>query len=120
MTGHANFRLTDESETLSERAKPYAPQPMIARQVSAEIRAELARREQRIDLVLQTGIAVLTFAALWLLTSGAEYARWGHVVGLVSQPFYIAAAWRGRQWGMFVVAIALCGLWLRGITNHFF
>lgn len=75
---------------------------------------------RRTDAALQAGIAVLTLAALWLLTSGAAEARWGHVIGLASQPLYMVATWRGRQWGMFIVAVMLVGIWGRGIANNFF
>lgn len=77
------------------------------------------RRRARVDAALQLAIAVLTLAALWLLTSSGPDTRWGHVVGLASQPFYIAASWRARQWGLFLVAVLMCGLWARGIVNGF-
>ena len=86
-----------------------------------QLRAQLwdeARRRARIDHALQAAIAVMTLAAVWLLTDPL-LARWGHVLGLASQPVYIAVTWRARQWGMFIVAVAMCGLWARGIVNHF-
>ena len=95
------------------RARPYPP-PL------PDLAWARARRDRVIDAWLQLGLAILTLAAIGLLTSATEYARWGHMVGLVSQPLYIAAAWRARQWGMFFVAVMLCGLWARGIANHFF
>jgi hypothetical protein len=81
---------------------------------------ELRRRRSRyLDVCLQISIALLTLVAIGLVTSGGQYARWGHVAGLISQPLYIAATWRARQWGMLAVAVALCGLWARGIANTF-
>lgn len=80
------------------------------------------RRDRRIDLALQICILVLSAAAVSLLTSAGPIARWGHVVGMASQPFWIWATWRAlpKQWGMFILAVGYCGLWARGITNHFF
>ena len=90
----------------------------------ADLVAELAqrkqaRRERLIDGALQLAIAVMTLAALWLITSTSPMARWGHVIGLLSQPLYMAATLRARQWGMFAVAVMLCGVWARGIANYF-
>lgn len=122
MSGQANFHMLpypEECEALSPRARTAFMAGLHA-DLAAEIAArQLARRDQRIDAFLQVSIAVLTMSAIWLLTSATEYARWGHVVGLVSQPFYLVATRRARQWGMYFVAFALCGMWLRGIVNNF-
>lgn len=77
-------------------------------------------RSKRLDRFLQVAIAALTLASLALITSESMYSRWGFVLGLASQPFYIAATWRARQWGMLGVAIVLIGVWLRGVANTFF
>jgi hypothetical protein len=119
MSGQANLRLTDECECLSSRSwtAQYHGRAALVAELDAR---ERARRDRAVDRFLQVSIALLTLAAIGLVTSASEYARWGHVVGLLSQPFYLAATRRARQWGMYVVALALCGLWLRGIVLHFF
>lgn len=119
MSGQANFRMLteyEETEALSSRAQAAGMLHDLALELDAR---EQARLDRRIDAVLQASIAVLTMSAIWLLTSGTEYARFGHIIGLVSQPFYMVATRRARQWGMYFVAIALCGMWLRGIVNNF-
>lgn len=82
--------------------------------------AAYARHRSHVDWLLQLAIGILTLMSLWLLTSDSPAARWGHVVGLASQPFYMLATWRARQWGMFFVAVMLLGVWSRGIVNNFF
>lgn len=72
-----------------------------------------------LDAVLQALIAVLTIAGLWLVTSGGVDARWGFVVSLAAQPFWLYATWRKRQWGMWFVAVVYSAAWLRGIVNTF-
>ncbi len=119
MSGQANIHLIDttgEEDYVRDARRRY----QIRADFVAELeRREKARRERWIDAGLELAIVVFTLAALWLVTSATPYARWGHVVGLFSQPFYIAATWRARRWGMFFVAVVLVGIWLRGIANNF-
>ncbi len=76
-------------------------------------------RSQRVDFALQVAIALLSFTAIALVASSGPLHRWGFVVGLVSQPFWIAATWRSRQHGMLLVSIFYCGAWAVGILNSF-
>lgn len=75
-------------------------------------------RARRLQLD-QVAIAILSAAAIVLLTEPGAIARWGFVVGLISQPFWICATWRARQTGMFVVSVLYLPIWIRGILIHF-
>lgn len=115
MSGEANMRFDDYNSAEAMHARVLA-----SASLAYEVRLrELERRARRVDRALQVAIALLTVTSLWLITSNAPEARWGHVLGLASQPFYIAATWRARQWGMFFVAVMLIGIWCRGIANTF-
>lgn len=82
--------------------------------------APLARTERlTVDGTLQIAIVVLSLVAAYLVAGTGPLAKWGFVVGLVSQPFYLVATWRARQWGMLLVAIFYCGAWVQGILNRF-
>jgi hypothetical protein len=89
-------------------------QPARLRDVVRMIGAELD-----LDALLETGIAVLSLAAIVMLVSGGSWHRWGSVVGLASQPFWIFATWRARRWGMFVVSCAYVFVWVFGIGTGF-
>jgi hypothetical protein len=79
-----------------------------------------ASRQRRAHNALQVAIAVPSIAALLLISIPSEYARWGFVVGILAQPFWMAATWRARQHGMFVVACCYAGAWALGIYARFF
>lgn len=72
-----------------------------------------------LDDLLQAGVLVFTVAALWLIGKPGRLARWGYLAGLAGQPFYLTASWRADQWGMFLAAVIVTGLWWRGAVNHF-
>lgn len=79
----------------------------------------MIERDRRIDSMLQIAIAVLSFVAITMIGSDGPLHRWGFVVGLASQPFWIIATWRARQWGILLLAIFYCGAWSQGIFNRF-
>lgn len=70
-------------------------------------------------MISQTFLAVLSLTAVFLLTSKPSN-RWGHVVGLASQPFWLYASFSAEQWGIFICAIAYTVMWIRGIKNNFY
>jgi len=121
MSGEANWLGPIERD---DSAADFLRNPE-RRRVVAELQAELDRRDRAhrdvvIDLCIEAAIVVLTFVALWLVTGAGPYARWGNVLGLASQPFYLAATWRANRWGMFIVAALTCGIWAHGIAKSFF
>ena len=73
-----------------------------------------------VDALLQIAVVLFSVPAMYLITGDGALAKWGWWLGLASQPFWIAATWRAKQWGMWAMAIIYTGMWLRGISNHFF
>lgn len=85
--------------------------------------AEILHRQRRarvVDAALQFSIAVVSMAAIACVSTTGELHRWGYVLGLASQPLWIAATWRARQWGMLALSIFYVGAWWQGIANRFF
>jgi hypothetical protein len=72
------------------------------------------------DLLLQVSIAILSLLAIAMISSTGPLHRWGFVIGLISQPLWLLATWRARQWGMFVLSIFYLVVWIQGIANRFF
>jgi hypothetical protein len=83
-------------------------------------RFRLFRRDRlTVDQAAQLAIVILSPLAIWLLASDSPTARWGFVVGLASQPAWIYAAARARQFGTLAVAVFYLAIWILGIVNHF-
>lgn len=94
--------------------------PLTLRDLAQMIAAEFDR-----DWLIQCAIFVLSLAAIAMVASTGSLHRWGFVVGLLSQPFWIAALWRARSpggarlWGMFLLSCIYCAVWIFGILNRF-
>lgn len=68
-------------------------------------------------MIAQTAILILSAVAIWLL-SCKEAGRWGWIVGLAAQPFWLYETFHAAQWGMFANSIAVTGIYARGLRNH--
>ena len=69
--------------------------------------------------IIQAAILILSGAAIWLVgRKDGRVRRWGYVVGLISQPFWIVATIQAGQPGMFLLSVFYCGAWADGIYNH--
>ena len=77
------------------------------------------------DAIIQIALAVLSLVAIAMIASTGPWHRWGFVVGLASQPFWILASWRarnprgGRPWGMLALSLAYVFVWVYGIGERF-
>lgn len=68
--------------------------------------------------LLQGAIALLSGAAVLLVGLGDARAPWGFLLGLASQPFWLLATWRARQWGMFLLSLWYTLAWAAGAWAH--
>jgi nicotinamide riboside transporter PnuC len=69
------------------------------------------------DLVAQIGILIFGVSSILLV---AKKNKWGFVIGLISQPFFLLTALINQQWGLFGASIAYTFSWLVGIYEWFF
>jgi hypothetical protein len=68
-------------------------------------------------MIAQSAILILSAAALWLLSCKSPN-RWGWLVGLASQPFWLYETWQAAQWGMFANSLVFTAIYARGLRNH--
>ncbi len=70
-----------------------------------------------IDLVAQIGITIFGVSAIILV---ARKNKWGFVLGLISQPFWIITSLINKQWGVLLLSIVYVGSWGYGIYEWFY
>lgn len=70
-----------------------------------------------LDEIAQVGIVVLGTVSILLV---AKKNKWGFVVGLLSQPFWLYTAYIHNQWGSFLVSIIYTFSWAYGIHEWFY
>jgi hypothetical protein len=66
----------------------------------------------------QIGIVLFGMTAVWLVNDHRpEVARWGPVLGLISQPFWYWTSLAHHQWGIAVCSLVYTWSWYRGVRN---
>jgi len=70
-----------------------------------------------LDTIAQVGIALFGVASVLLV---AKKNKWGFVLGLLSQPFWLLTSYLNNQWGVFFLSIIYTFSWVYGIYNWFY
>ncbi len=70
-----------------------------------------------LDQISQIGIAILGLSATFLV---ARKNKWGFVLGLASEPFWILTAYYNHQWGIQLLNVVYVCTWSYGIYVWFF
>jgi len=67
----------------------------------------------------QIGIAFSGLCAVWLTQDKRESRRrWACICGMLGQPFWLYASWKGGQWGIFALCPLYAYAWARGVWTH--
>lgn len=69
-----------------------------------------------LDIINQAAAFVFGAGAILLV---ARKNKWGFVLGLVSQPFWLMTSYLNEQWGIFFLSIVYAGIWIYGIYEWF-
>lgn len=68
-----------------------------------------------VDIIANVGIS-LGAAAIYFI---GNKNKWGFIVGLAAQPFWLYIAISTRQWGVFAVSVVFTANWAKGAYNWF-
>ena len=72
-----------------------------------------------IDIVVQAGIFLFGASAVWVVAQAKPWRRWGYILGLCGQPFWVAMAVKdGVKWGVLALVVWYTYSWSLGVRNH--
>jgi nicotinamide riboside transporter PnuC len=69
------------------------------------------------DFIAQIGVTVFGVTAIILVSRNN---RWGFVIGLISQPFWLLTSFINKQWGVFFLTVIYVFSWSYGIYQQFY
>jgi len=70
------------------------------------------------DILIQIMIVSTGAAAIWFMARLESWRRWGFIIGLVGQPFWLYVTFTSKQWGMFTLSLWYTYTWCLGIYNY--
>lgn len=66
----------------------------------------------------QVMIFIMGAAAIWFVSRKEDWKRWGYIIGLASQPFWLFTSFTTKQWGIFALSIWYAYSWGMGVYNY--
>lgn len=66
----------------------------------------------------QVLIFLFSASAIWFVGRKERWKRWGYILGMLGQPFWLIATFQNKQWGMFSLCIWYTYCWGQGIWNY--
>jgi len=69
-----------------------------------------------LDLIAQAGITVFGVSAIILV---ARKNKWGFVLGLASEPFWLITSYMNKQWGVMILCVIYVFSWSYGAYKWF-
>jgi hypothetical protein len=68
-------------------------------------------------MIIQILLFTSSALAMWLITRKESWSKYGYIVGLCSQPFWLYSSFVHEQWGIFALGIFYLYSWVQGIFN---
>ena len=70
------------------------------------------------DILAQIGILLTGVPAIWFVSRKEDWKRWGYIIGLCGQPFWMYASFTSGQWGIFILTFFYAFSWCQGIYYY--
>ena len=72
-----------------------------------------------LDIVAQAGIMLFGVSAVFVVgLKDKNKARWGYVLGLCGQPFWVYVSLNPFQFGIFILVLMYTFTWANGFRNN--
>ena len=71
-----------------------------------------------IETLTQIGIPVLSGSGIWLVGRPEPWKRWGYILGLAAQPFWLYVSFTPKMWGVLLVTLFCTYGWAQGVWFH--
>ncbi len=71
-------------------------------------------------ILYEVMIFVLGAAAVFLLNTNSRWSKYGAILGLLSEPFWLLSAWDSQSWGIFAVSVIYTLSYIMGVYNFWF
>lgn len=71
-----------------------------------------------IKLAANLGIFLFGCSAVWLIGRPEPWRRWGYILALCSQPFWLLMAFVQQDWGVFFISWVYAYSWAQGVWFH--
>lgn len=72
-----------------------------------------------IEMIIQIVILLTSALAVWLVNQNNKLSKWGSVLGLIGQPFWLYSTFSSQQWGIFLLSLFYMYCWGQGVYNNF-
>jgi len=69
------------------------------------------------DIISQVFVMIFGASAIWLVGRKEDWRRWGYILGLCGQPFWIYSFISNHQYGMLIMTLFYTYSWSMGIYN---
>ena len=65
--------------------------------------------------MIQTVILITSALSIWLVTRREDWSKYGYIIGLIGQPFWLYSSIQAEQWGIMALTIFYSYSWSQGI-----
>jgi hypothetical protein len=69
-------------------------------------------------MILQIIIVFLSASAIFMISRKENWSKWGYLVGLIGQPFWLYSTYHSEQWGIFLLSMFYIYSWGTGVYNY--
>ena len=69
-------------------------------------------------MISQIAIMIFGASAIWFVSRKEDWKRWGYILGMCGQPFWIWTTIENAQWGIMIMTLFYTFSWGKGIWNY--